>query len=641
MMCLILSVCFPCSLLARSYHTLKPITWQTEKLNGKVKTIKTQKYLFERGTLTLVEDPWLGQQQFNFDQQGRLTSYMDEEDGREEGEFYYNQQGQILKHTAETKWVNCTKTYTYLPEGYEIENSNKSGITPQIYRYDKRGRLIEEVYSLRMRTLYSYDEVNHSTTSSTYRADRLSSRSYYTYDPMGRLLSRDSYYDYKQSDSLSGTQERYRYNEKGQLIEYYSFICGKPEVWERYKYNANGLLEAKDEYRYSFEHAIPVEEYSPKENFPYKVFEHKSKKHNRYRYEYKYDHKGNWVSQLCFIMWHNQKREVGSGGIKRQIEYYPTIRSIKSDSYSIWEVPFRPNRSAWTDGSKKVFNEKELLVDYAYGTECQSDEEQYQYNQRGQIIKLTGYANFGGKYSKDYTYDKDGRPTEVVEFKFGKTYREHHYYDSKPDEPKPSKYDDYYYYDSKGRKIKYLTWLDNEERKTIYKYDDTKGTEEELYYTNGSLQHKTLTIKDKEGKVLEIDRYHKGEKFPHTRWRYRYNEQGLQVEAYQIENNTLIEREQTEYNDKGLLLKKKNYQYKSSDTQTSVTPTSDFPYEAFQKARIVEKTSYRYEYTYDKAGNWTLQIVYKTRNNSKEEPNSATQRKIEYYPQYSPKGIRK
>ena len=115
-----------------------------------------------------------------------------------------------------------------------------------LYTYDTEKRLIEEVYQegrQEEKTIYKYDANGRRISYSIYATDgSLIGRGIYKYNEMGKLIEEiGKKYNSYNNIGWEDYQKLYKYDSKGNMIEYYSCEAGR-EKKTTYNYDSNGKL---------------------------------------------------------------------------------------------------------------------------------------------------------------------------------------------------------------------------------------------------------------------------------------------------------------------------------------------------------------------------------------------------------------
>lgn len=115
-----------------------------------------------------------------------------------------------------------------------------------LYTYDAEKRLIEEVYqegTQEEKTIYKYDSNGRRHSHSIYGKDgNLLGRGVYKYNEMGKLIEEiEKKYNSYNNIGWEDYQKLYKYDSKGNMIEYYSCEAGREEK-TTYNYDSNGKL---------------------------------------------------------------------------------------------------------------------------------------------------------------------------------------------------------------------------------------------------------------------------------------------------------------------------------------------------------------------------------------------------------------
>ncbi len=163
-----------------------------------------------------------------------------------------------------------------------------------------------------------------------------------------------------------------------------------------------------------------------------------------------------------------------------------------------------------------------------------------------------------------------------------------------------------YKYDSKVNRIE-ENWC-NFAGKLYYKYTfkyDSRGNEIEKneYDSDGSLSSKFTYKYDSKGNEIEKNTYNSDGKLI-RKYTYKYGSKGNKIEC-------------NIYTSDGSLIGEETYKYDSKGNEIECKG-----YDLYQKYTYKNK----YEYEYDKHGNWTKQIFY-----ADDKPAEIVERKYEYY----------
>ena len=265
-------------------HNNKKTTWESDRLKGKVKTIRTIAYdavdTLNQVVKGQVIDDVYGSILIKYDSIGNWTEYRSfNPDGSNRwAEFpVFDRKNNMVERydytysdsdsTLYLKYINQFDAKGNLVESARF-NANDSIIARYIYKYDKRANVIETLImkssdSLSLRVISVYDENNNLIEVKQFNGGILNEISTSKYDNKRNQIEKNVY----GIDENLKSRTTYSYNEKN-------------DITDVYLYNSNGRLEKKS------------------------------------TFEYKYDFKDNWVEKTDYI---NEKVVKIT---ERKLEYY-------------------------------------------------------------------------------------------------------------------------------------------------------------------------------------------------------------------------------------------------------------------------------------------------------------------------------
>lgn len=222
------------------------------------------------------------------------------------------------------------------------------------------------------------------------------------------MLSKHSYY----WDGTLDTCEEYMYDEKGDLVTYYT---GHGDSIE-YTYDEGGNLLTKAKYGDGGIESSVEYEYDSKENLSKETYYTGSENQVNYWYTYSYDGEGNLL----------------------EVTYYDTSSTYTKCKYEYDEVG-------------------NLIKEVTYHSDNSTSIGEYEYDTDGKILKAIRYENGEYDESVEYEYDESGNITEV------------RYYSDTPDTAWGV---GKFVYDEKGNCLSFISEEDNSQTKGEFEYDE-------------------------------------------------------------------------------------------------------------------------------------------------------------------------
>lgn len=364
-----------------------------------------------------------------YDNSGNITEYRITERNKD-GNLTYSAKAD------KNMYAEYIKEYTYDQYGNEVEAKNKEGgfttVTRTSYQYDSRGNILERIAynssgKMQSKTKYQYDNNDNIILIENYSEDGVLT-SKYTYE-----------FDWRNNETLSvcykgnavSSKRVSEYNWRGDITkvtnysgstynghsEYTYTFSGEPK--SIVYYNSAGNISRRKEYKYDLfghmtEDCTIYDDYSRKETYQYDLFGNRTEyayyfdNAQRYRYEFKYDLKGNLIEEIYYEFLHD-----GNTGKTTRTEY----------KYDLWDNPTSSityDSDGEITGSTKISydlrgNEKQVISFDKNGNETSKYEFEYDflgnlskktvYNENGRIASITEYSDPIIMYYEYYTYN--------------------------------------------------------------------------------------------------------------------------------------------------------------------------------------------------------------------------------------------
>jgi YD repeat-containing protein len=233
-----------------------------------------------------------------------------------------------------------------------------------------------------------------------------------------------------------GTNYLWKYNEKGNMIEYHLFLDKyiykyiykydkNDNLIEENEYNLDGSLDSKNTYKYDDKgNLVEKNEYDADGNLD-----------DKDTYKYKYDDKGNLIEKI------HDNTDVGKytykydykGNIIEENQYYSDgnlyLKSIYNDKGNMIEEDCYFSYNTYTRDNKGNEIKNDSGITY---------KATYKYNDKGNMIEMNKYYPYGGCWGTKY--DNKGNGTSGSFSNWEYTYK--------------------YEYDEQGNWIKMITYTD-------------------------------------------------------------------------------------------------------------------------------------------------------------------------------------
>ena len=439
--------------ITRTYNPLGLLATETD-------AIGTKKYTYDVLGRLVTETGYGGNvTEYNYDKTGNVTSIKD--GNGNVTQYEYDSVGNVSKMT---KPDGGTVTYEYDACGnVKKETDGNSGVTQYEYdsegrmtsktdaegnvwswKYDGNGNLKEYTDAEGATTLYEYDK-NGNNTKITNAEGR---NTVMEYDSMNRL---------KKTKSHLGFTTTYEYDTNGNIVKETDAVKNETT----YTYDANGNCTSKEkggikeEYTYDKANRLIKVTYADGTTHSYEydihdnMTSHTDKKGNKTLYEYDAD--GNMVKTTDALGNATEYEYDANGNVTKQILHRTTNGSVV-DEITIYAYDGNNNVTQVTDAMGNVIKyeydlngnlkakkdgEGNVLEQYSYTktnllkekTDGEDVLAQYSYNKNGTVISMVTpetsitytrdrldrivYFNQNNSYKVYYTYDADGRKTDV------------------------------------------------------------------------------------------------------------------------------------------------------------------------------------------------------------------------------------